>query len=168
MTKKLIVLLLAIAPFAAIAQNQIAYVNTAEIFSLMPEIPELENQLEKKQQEIVESEQAIRDEFNKKAEEFQAKVETASESAKADMQKQLEQLEERYNMFVQNSQREMGELQQRLIAPVQDKIQRAIKEVGDEKGFAYILNVATQDSPIVYINDNTVDATPLVKAKLGI
>lgn len=168
MTKKLIVLLLAIAPFAAIAQNQIAYVNTAEIFSLMPEVPEIENQLEKKQQEIVESEQAIRDEYTKKAEEFQAKVETASEATRADMQKQLEQLEERYNMFVQNSQREMGELQQKLVAPIQEKISRAIKEVGDEKSFAYILDVTTQNSPIVYINDNTVDATPLVKAKLGI
>ena len=84
------------------------------------------------------------------------------------MQKQLEQLEERYNMFVQNSQREMGELQQKLIAPVQDKISKAIKEVGDEKGFAYILDVTTQNSPIVYINDNTIDATALVKAKLGI
>lgn len=168
MSKKIIVFLLAIAPLAAVAQNQIAYVNTAEIFSLMPEIPEIENQLEKKQQEIVESEQAIRDEFNNKADEFQSKVETASESAKADMQKQLEQLEERYNMFVQNSQREMGELQQKLIAPVQDKISKAIKEVGDEKGFAYILDVTTQNSPIVYINDNTIDATALVKAKLGI
>lgn len=168
MTRKLIVLLLAIAPLAAVAQNKIAYVNAAEIFSLMPEVPEIENQLDKKQEEISKSGQAIIEEYNKKAEEFQKGAATASESTLADQQKQLEQLQERYQMFLQNSQNEMGELQQKLLAPVQQKISKAIKDVGDEKGYAYIFDVTTRESPIVYINDATEDATPLVKTKLGI
>lgn len=169
MTKKLIVLLLAIAPFVAFAQSgKIAYVNTNELFSLMPEVPEIENQLDKKQQEIRQSGEALIEEFQKKSEEFQKTFETASESTKADQQRQLEQIQERYTMFQQNSNREMQELQAKLLAPVQDKIAKAIKEVGDDKGYAYILDVATQQSPIVYIHDSTEDATPLVKAKLGL
>lgn len=168
MTKKLIVFLLAIAPFAAIAQNKIAYVNAAELFSLMPEVPEIESQLEKKQEEISKSGQAIIEEYNKKAEEFQKGSSSASESVMVDQQRQLEQLQERYQMFLQNSNNEMGALQERLLAPVQQKISAAIKEVGDEKGFDYILDVSTQHSPIVYINPSAEDATSLVKAKLGI
>ena len=168
MTKKLIVLLLAIAPFAAIAQNKIAYVNAAEIFSLMPEVPEVENQLDKKQEEVSKSGQAIIEEYNKKAEEFQKGAATASESTLADQQKQLEQLQERYQMFLQNSNREMQELQQKLIAPIQQKISKAISEVGEEKSYAYIFDATTQQSPIVYIHPTSEDATPLVKSKLGI
>ena len=169
MTKKLIVLLLAIAPMVAIAQNNtVAYVNAAEIFSLMPEVNEIENQLSKKQEEITKSGQALEEEFNKKAEEFQKTIETASESTKADQQKQLEQIQERYQIFQQNSYKEMQDLQQKLIAPIQEKISKALKDVGDEKGYAYIFVISTQQSPIVYINDSSVDATPQVKTKLGI
>ena len=62
----------------------------------------------------------------------------------------------------------MQELQQKLLAPLQEKISKAIKEVGDEKGYAYIIDISTQNSPIVYINDASEDATSLVKTKLGI
>lgn len=168
MTKKLIVLLLAIAPLAAIAQNKIAYVNAAEIFSLMPEVSDIENQLDKKQEEISKSGEAIIQEYNKKAEAFQKEAATASQSTLADQQKQLDQLQERYQMFLQNSNKEMQELQQKLLAPVQQKITKAINDVGEEKGYAYILDATTQQSPIVYIHPTSEDATPLVKAKLGI
>lgn len=169
MTKKLIVLLLAIAPFVAFAQtSKIAYVNAGEIFSLMPEVNDIENQLSKKQEDITKSGQALEAEFNKKAEEFQKTIDTASEATKADQQKQLEQIQERYQMFQQNSYKELQDLQQKLVAPIQEKISKAIKEVGDEKGYAYILDVSTQQSPIVYINDASENATPLVKTKLGI
>lgn len=168
MTKKLIVFLLAVLPLAAFAQNKIAYVNTAEIFNLMPEVSDIENQLSKKQEEIAESEKALEQEFNKKIEEFQKTAETASESTKADQQKQLEQIQERYQMFQQNSYREMQELQQKLLAPVQQKITKAINDVGEEKAYAYIFDATTQQSPIVYIHPTSEDATPLVKAKLGL
>ncbi|NLX81230.1 MAG: OmpH family outer membrane protein [Proteiniphilum sp.] len=169
MTKKLIVLLLAIAPMVAIAQNNtVAYVNAAEIFSLMPELPGIEEQLTKKQESITKDGEALIAEYNKKAEEFQKTFDTASEATKADQQKQLEQIGERYQMFQQNSGREMQELQQKLLAPIQEKISKAIKEVGDEKGYAYIFDISTQQSPIVYINDASVNATAFVKTKLGI
>ena len=47
---------------------------------------------------------------------------------------------------------------------IQDKLKNAIKAVGDEKGYTYIL-----DPQIVLYQGNTaVDATQFVKAKLGI
>ncbi len=168
MTKKLIILLLAIAPIAAFAQNaKLAHINTSELFNQMPEIPGIETQLNSKQEEISKNGQALVDEFNKKAEEFQKLAATSSETIKADQQKQLDQINERYQMFLQNSQREMEELRQKLLAPVQQKIAAAIKAVGDEKGYTYIFDLAAGNP--VYFNATTAeDATPLVKTKLGI
>lgn len=56
-------------------------------------------------------------------------------------------------------------MQQRInLTPIQDKLKNAIKAVGDEKGYTYIL-----DPQIVLYQGNTaVDATQFVKAKLGI
>lgn len=167
MTKKLIILLLAIAPFAAIAQNaKLAHINTNEIFTQMPEIPGIETQLNNKQEEISKNGQALVDEFNKKNEEFQKGAATASEAVKADQGKQLEQLQERYQMFLQNSQREMEELRQKLLAPIQQKIATAIQEVGAEKGYTYVFDMAA--GSIVYHSASAEDATPFVKTKLGI
>ncbi len=128
MTKKLIILLLAIAPIAAVAQN-------AKL-------------------------------AHKKAEEFQKLAATSSETVKADHQKQLDSIQERYQMFLQNSQKEMEELRQKLLAPVQQKIVNAIKSVGDEKGYTYVFDLAAGN--LVYVSTTAEDATPLVKTKLGI
>ena len=46
------------------------------------------------------------------------------------------------------------------------KIQKAIDAVGKEKGFTYILDVATGTT--VFIGDGAVDVTKDVKGKLGI
>ena len=166
MTKKLITLLLVLAPFFVFAQDKIAFINSQEVFNAMPELADIESQLTKKQEQIAKDGQAIVDEFNKKAEEFQKNAATLSETAKADQQKQLDQLNERYQLFVQNSQKESQELQQKLLAPVYQKINDAIKAVGDEKGFTYILDLAA--GTVLYHSTSATDATALVKAKLGI
>lgn len=169
MLKKLFILLIAIAPVAAIAQEaKLAYVNSQEIFTAMPELSGIESQLSKKQEEIKKNGEALVNEFNKKAEEFQKTSATASDAIKQDQQKQLEQIRERYDTYLQNSQKEMQELQEKLLGPVHKKIADAIKAIGDEKGYTFVFDVATMQSPIVYVSPSAVNATPIVKTKLGI
>lgn len=166
MLKKLIILLFAIAPLAAIAQDKIAYINTQEIFSAMPELSGIETQMSNKQQEVQKNAAALEAEYTKKLEEFSKTSATASEAVKQDQQKQLQQIQERYQVFMQNSQKEAQELQQKLLAPVHKKIADAIKAIGDEKGFTYIIDLAA--GALVYQSDKATNATPLVKAKLGL
>lgn len=170
MLKKLLILLIAIAPVAAIAQDaKIAYINTSEIFSAMPEVPGIESQLNNKQEEISKSGQALVDEYNKKAEEFEKAAATASEAVRQDQQRQLAQIQERYQLFVQNSQQEIQQLQQKLMDPLQKKITDAINAVGEENGYTFILDVASVQSPIVYVHPtNAINVTPQVKTKLGL
>ncbi len=169
MLKKLLILFIAIAPIAAVAQNaNIAYINTQEIFNAMPELPGIETQLSNKQEEITKNGQALVDEFNKKAEEFEKIASTASDAIKQDQQKQLAQIQERYQTYVQNSQQEIQQLQQKLLEPINKKIADAIKTVGDENKYTFVFDVATMQSPIVYVSPTAVDITPLVKTKLGV
>lgn len=165
MLKKLVILLFAIAPLGAFAQEmKIAYINTNQVFSLMPEVKDADTKLTAKQTEIKTSLQSIQDEYNKKVEEFKASTAEVTAAVAADRKKQLEQLEERYQNFLQSSDTELQQLRQSLLAPVQQKLQTAIKAVGDEQGYAYILEA----SALPYIGAKAIDLTEPVKAKLGI
>lgn len=169
MLKKLLILFIAIAPIAAFAQDKLAYINTQEIFAVMPEVPGIETQLSEKQDQISKNGQALVEEFNKKNEEFQATATTSSDAVKADQQKQLEQINERYQLYIQNSQKELQDLQQQLLAPVNKKISDAIKIVADANGYTYVFDVATMYSQLVYINQATAkNITTDVKTKLGV
>ncbi|KUK76233.1 MAG: hypothetical protein XD92_1295, partial [Proteiniphilum acetatigenes] len=164
----LLICMIALAPLAAVAQEvKIAYLNAQEIFSAMPEISKIEDQLNTKQEEISKNGQALVDEFNKKAEEFD-KNKATSETVLKDQQRQLAQIQERYQVYLQNSQQEMQQLQQQLLEPVNRKIADAIKAVGDENGYTFVFDVSTMQSPIVYVSPTAVNITPLVKSKLGI
>lgn len=168
MLKKLLIFFIALAPLAAVAQDaKIAYLNAQEVFSAMPELAGIETQLGTKQEEISKNGQALIEEYNKKVDEFE-KAAATSEAVQQDQQKQLAQIQERYQVYLQNSQQEMQQLQQKLLEPVNKKIADAIKAVGDENSYTFVFDVSTMQSPIVYVSPTAVNITPLVKTKLGL
>ena len=69
---------------------------------------------------------------------------------------------------MQNSQQEIGQLQQQLLEPVNRKIMDAIKAVGDENKYTFVYDISSMSSPFMYITPTAVDITPQVKTKLGI
>ncbi|MBF6597417.1 MAG: OmpH family outer membrane protein [Fermentimonas sp.] len=169
MLKKLLIFFIALAPIAAVAQDvKIAYINAQEVFAAMPEVSNIETQLSQKQEQINKNGQALIDEFNKKAEEFEASSATASETVIQDQQKQLQSIQERYQLFLQNSQQEMSQLQQQLLEPLNQKIAEAIKSVGDTNNYTFVFDVSTMQSPIVYVNPSATNITQDVKTQLGL
>lgn len=164
MLKKLIILLIVAAPSFAFSQAKIAHINSQEVFMQMPEISGIESQIATKRTEISKTLESIEAERNAKYKELQDATEATPESVLLDKQKQLQQIQERLETFYQNSQTEIQTLQQKLLEPVQQKLQKAIKEVGDEQNYTYIVDV----NAVPYVGTGAIDAAPLVKAKLGI
>jgi outer membrane protein len=160
MLKKLIVLFLFVAPIGVYAQEKLAYINTQEVFSSMPELKDVETKLSAKQDEIKKEMSAIQAEYDAIVKPLQESKQEPSE----EVQKQLKDIEERYQTFLETSDKQFSELRQSLIAPVQQKMQKAIQEVGAEKGFTYIIEIGA----LPYYSSSAVDAGALVKAKLGI
>ena len=54
--------------------------------------------------------------------------------------------------------------QQELLAPVHEKMTKAIKAVGEREGYTYIFDSAA----MVHIGNDAQDVTPAVKKQLGI
>ncbi|MBK5720593.1 OmpH family outer membrane protein [Dysgonomonas sp. Marseille-P4677] len=164
MLKKLILLLFVVAPMTIFAQDKIAYINADEIFSKMPELKEVEGKLATKSETIKKNASAIEAEYNALVDKFSKDTTNLTESILVDRQTQLESLQKRYQDFLQTSQAEFQKEQQALITPIQQKMRQAIKTVGDENNYTYILDAAT----LLHIGSNATDANKMVKAKLGI
>lgn len=163
MLKKLIILFIVLTPAIMFAEDKLAYINTQEVFAQMPEIKDVETQLSTKQDEIKKRITAMQTEYETKLKEFEAAGQ-ATDAIAQDQAKQLQQIQERYETYMQASDKEFTELRQALLVPLQQKLQTALKAVGEKHGFTYIFEVGA----VPYVSPSAVDAGKLVKAELGI
>jgi outer membrane protein len=152
-------------PLGVVAQEvKIAIVNSMEIFNVMPEVSDVENQLAALQEQYEKEFKVMQDEYNKKFAEYVEQRDSLTDNIRLRREQEIQDLETRIQNFVPVAQQEIQKKQQELFAPIQEKIHNAIKAVGDEKGYTYILNPQV----LLYQGDNAVDATPFVKTKLGL
>ncbi len=130
----------------------------------MPEFATMQKQMADMEAKYKNEMQVMQDEYNKKYSDFVAQQDSLTENIKMRRMQELQDMEQRTQNFIQISQQDFQKKQGELFTPIQDKLKNAIKAVGDEKGYTYIL-----DPQIVLYQGNTaVDATQFVKAKLGI
>ncbi|MCQ2303656.1 MAG: OmpH family outer membrane protein [Bacteroidales bacterium] len=170
MNKLFKVLFLAVALFVmngvVSAQVKIAHVNTAEILDAMPDKAKAEKELEAYYGELEKQLQVMATEYQTKMQDYEANQATMSNLVKQSKEKEIMDLQGRIQQFQANAEQEFEAKRAEKLSPILEKIQNAINAVGKEKGYTYILDVAT--GAAVYIGTDAVDATKDVKAKLGI
>jgi outer membrane protein len=164
MFKKIVLFALLLIPAGAFAQEKLAYFNSSEVVPLMKEYTQMLDSLEKTQVAIRTELKGMEEEYAKKYQAFMAEGEQLVESIRVRRLTEIRDLEERANLFQQQSQEQLENLQRSLLAPIQQKVRDAIQAVGSENGFSYILDNAT----LLYVSPSSTDATPLVKKKLGV
>jgi outer membrane protein len=166
MIKKVVLFALLLIPMGAIAQEtqKIAYFSPAEVIQIMPEYTKMQDSLQREQNSMENELKLLGEEYNKKYAAFMSESETLSETIKVRRLQDLKDLEERASTFNQQSQQLLEQLYRSLMAPIEEKIKNAITAVGAENNYAYILNAAS----LLYISPSSIDATPLIKTKLGI
>ena len=164
------VLFLGVALFlmsgVANAQVKIAHVNTAEILDAMPDKAKAEKNLENYYGELQKQLETMAKEYQTKLQDYEANQATMSNLVKQSKEKEIVDLQTRIQQFQMNAEDEFASKRAELLKPMLDKIQNAINAVGKEKGYTYILDLAT--GAAVYVGDNAVDCTKDVKTKLGI
>lgn len=164
MIKRLLLVLLIVAPLSLLAQDKYAYVNAQEVLNRMPELGDMENKLVAKQESMRKTMESMQKEYEEKFRQIQQDTVNISASIMQDRYRQLEQIQERSEVFVKNSETEFNQERERLFAPIQQKLQQAIKDVGDTNNYTYIFDF----NMLIYKSSRVIDATKQVKAKLGI
>ncbi|MDR3142248.1 MAG: OmpH family outer membrane protein [Tannerellaceae bacterium] len=163
--KKLIVLLFMILPLSVVAQEiKIAYVTVQEIFASMPELSTIEKQLTDLNEKYTQELKAMQDEYQKKYSDYMAQQDSLTENIKLRRMQEIEGIRTRMENFVPIAQQDMQKKQEELYKPVQERIQNAIKAVGEEKGYTYIIDPQV----FLFTGDNAINATQFVRTKLGI
>lgn len=162
----LFVILLGLNGFASAQTVKIAHVNTTEVMNAMPDKAKAEKSLENYYNELQEQLKVMYNEYTSKLQDYQSNAETMSNLVKQSKEKELVDLESRITAFQANAENEFEAKRAELLQPLLEKIQNAINSVGKDKGYTYILDVATGTT--VYIGSDAVDVTKDVKGKLGI
>ncbi|MDR2086940.1 MAG: OmpH family outer membrane protein [Dysgonamonadaceae bacterium] len=166
MLKKFVLFTLLLIPAGIVAQEvKIAYLNSADIITAMPEYTQMQDSLQKSQTAVAEELKIMEDEYGRKYSALMSESETLADPIKTRRLQEIQDIEQRAQNFQQESQQRLRQLQEALFAPIQQKVKTAIEAVGGENNFTYVLEAGT----LLYINPQTgVDATGLVKKKLGI
>jgi outer membrane protein len=165
--KKIILTVLMFIPLGIIAQEmKIAVVNTQAVFTSMPEISNYETEIANTRKQYESELTSMQEEYNRKYSDLTAQADSLTENIKKLRLQEIQDIQTRMDNFVPMAQEAMSKKSEELLAPIQEKMNKAIKAVGDENGYTYIL--INTPSIVLYIGSTAIDATDKVKAKLGI
>lgn len=167
--KKTFIALLIAAPLSIMAQTaKIGHVDVKAIYNAMPERIEAQDQLRAFSQQYQNEYNTVQDEFNKKFADYQILAADAATPAtiKERRMQEIQESDHKIQRFLNKAEADIAAKEKELNAPIMKKINDAIKAVGAEGGYTYILDVST--TPVAYAGPDAVDVTSLVKAKLGL
>ena len=161
--KKIIITIMLVLPMLASAQK-FGHINTQELFSQMPEVAQVKAQMDTIQGQYENQLASMNEEIQKKMQDYQAQEATMADAIKQIRQQELQEMQQRIQLFYQTAEQDIQRKQQELLAPVHERMAKAIKAVGEREGYTYIFDSAA----MVHIGADATDATPAVKKELGI
>jgi outer membrane protein len=163
--KKILFVLMMLAPIATFAQK-FGHVNSQEIIQAMPEFNTAKGEIEKLTQQYEADLKSMQEELQKKGEAFEKEQATLPENIKTRREQELNDLYQRIQQTYQDNQQALAKAQQEKMAAITSKVIDAIKTVGQEGGYVYIMETG---AGIPYISTTlSTDVTAQVKTKLGL
>lgn len=161
--KKIIITIMLAIPMLASAEK-FGHINTQELFAQMPEVNQVKLKMDTIQGQYENQLASMNEEFQKKVQDYQAQEATMADAIKQIRQQELQEMQQRIQLFYQTAEQDIQKKQQELLAPVHEKMAKAIKAVGERENYTYIFDSAA----MVHIGNDAIDATPAVKKELGI
>lgn len=165
MVRKIVLFALLLLPLGVCAQEKIAYFNSAEVIMVMPEYTQMQDSIQKTQEAIKKEMAVMEEEYSTKYQAFMAEAEGLIESIRVRRMQEIQDIEQKAAKYNEDSQLQLQQLYEKLMAPIQQKVRDALQTVGAENNYAYILEAG---ATVLYVNPASPDATPLVKQKLGL
>jgi len=139
--RNLVLAAIAVVGFNVAAQAQeVAHINVSELIPLMPESKTAKTELEKLQEKYKKEMETMQNDFQTKLKKYQAEAPTAGDAVNETRGKEMQDMEQRIQLFVQNAQQEMGKKELALSEPILTKAQQAIHKVARAKGYKYVMD----------------------------
>lgn len=164
MKKLLLLSLMAIVPMFAMAQMKFATVRLQEIFEMMPETIEANKTLAELAKKYEAENKTIKKEYEIKYTDYVKSRNNMPQNIRARREQELMQISQAIEEFMMVAENDIKQQQELLMLPIKAKLMKAVKAVGDEAGYAFIID----DAQMLYKGVNFDDITVFVEAKLGL
>ena len=162
--KKIILMLMLFAPLSLFAQK-FGHIDAQAVLAQMPEAIKANGELQATAKQYENDLKALQDELQRKAQEYDKNKSTMNPTKQAETEKALQAMYQKIQQTYQDNQQAMQKMQQEKLAPITTKLVNAIKNVGKNGGYVYIMDV---NSGIPYVSDTlSKDVTAEVKAELN-
>ena len=158
-------MLLMCAPLTDLVQT-LAHVNAQEIIQVMPEYTKAKTEIDALQQQYEADLKSMQEEFTKKVKDYEANAQTLPENIKQRREQELTEMQQKIQQSFQDNQQALSKASQEKMQAITMKVVDAIKAVGQEGGYVYVMDT---NSGVPYISTTlSTDVTAQVKAKLGL
>ena len=166
MKKILLIAAMAVMSVAASAQNlKWAYVDFNELVMLMPEMDEARATMDENQKTNEEILVAMYDEYQTKMQQYQQKAETWTPAIRESKEREIMEIQSRFEQTQQSLQMELQQLQQNLQAPIYEKAQKTVNDLAKAQGIAFVF----EKSSMLYVDPaQGIDLTPEARTALNI
>jgi outer membrane protein len=150
---------------------KVGHTNTGYILTQLPDTKKAQTELETVKTQL---EKVIQDKsktFQEKVERYQTSAASMSQAVRESTETDLQKLRAELEELQGKSERTFMEKQESLFKPLLEKVDKAVKEVGKEQGYMYIINGDTGSvgNPVLlYSGSEETDITNLVLKKLGV
>ena len=163
--KKLLFMLMMLAPMAAFAQK-FGHVNASEIMQAMPEFTKARTDIEALAKQYDADLKSMQEEIQKKAESLEKEQANLPANIKQRREQELQEMYQKYQQSAQDNQQALAKEQSEKMQAITAKVLEAIKSVGQAGGYVYIMDIS---GGIPYISTTlSTDVTAQVKTKLGL
>lgn len=145
---------------------KLGHIDSSKLLAIMPERDAAQKQIETQAKEFETQMKAMQAEYQKLYQAYLGERETLSEALRADKEKEIMDKQNRMQQYDQFAQGAISKSKEDLLKPIFDKASKAIKDVGEENGFTYVIDLST--GVVLFNSSSSIDIMPLVKTKLGI
>ena len=147
--------------------QKLAYINSQQILAQYKEAQDAQEQLDKINQEWQAEGAEMQQQFQDLGQQLESQSLLLSEDRQKEKQAELQALYQRIQQYQNDKWGQTGEFfrkQEEVMKPVYDKINAAIKKVGEEERFDYIFDIVAGN--IVYASTEQQDLSDLVIEEL--
>ena len=155
--KQLSILLVALAlllPSVRVnAQTQtqkIGFVNSSTIFNELPEAKDATAQLEAISKPVQDSLDMMKKDLQAKYDDYQKKEPLMTDAAKRSAQQEIQELQQRATEFAQLKDQELSKRREKIVAPLKDKILKAIARIAKAEKYTYVFDQNDQINILLY------------------
>ena len=155
------------APLTIMAQSKFAHFNLAEILPNMKEYATAQTELQPMEKQFSDDLKLMQDEMQKKYEDYQKEAPNLLENVRARREQELNDLGQRYQQSLQDSQVAMQKATQEKMAMISEKVMAAVKKIGETGGYVYVVDTST--GAISFVNTAlSTYITAQLKKELGV